>query len=693
MMFYGCVIVAVLMASVIEARATTYFVNKSGSDANSCATAQSDGASAKLTIGSGLSCATAANGDIVSVGDGVYVEQVVSSQLVAGTTFANAMTLKSTNLRGATLRPSGTSDVLDIDCNTEHHVIFDGLVLDAVNTTHTRGVVKIHGFTDACKFAHHIRIIRSEIMNTNTSAIQVATFGSLHASGDDGGYNEFIDNIVHNNGADSFANAFYIQSGHHVITGNTCYDNVGTCIALSQQNAGYPEFNVIERNRIYGNGVGATKGYGILLAGAQAANNTISRNVVYSSVDRDGIDLVESGPVNNFVYNNTVYGNAGGGILMAGSGNIARNNIVFGNTGTALTCGASNTCSNNTTADPSYVDAATANFNLSIGSVAIDAGIDVSLGFNGSAPDTGAFETIVHATCSVESGDASNLRITYTSNVRPPLLPASSITGFTARADAVNNPVTAANRVGDNRVDLTLTSAITGGQAVDYTYSTSTGNVTDSSLIGATLNQRLNGITNQSCVNNVSGAPSHVFTQTYSRWHGLYGTEAAPVVKPFSGAPANTNIQIVVGGKARIRLKVACTTADCPAIGMNPRYSRNSGSYTVIPDAFGADNIRFLGTGADPDIPTSGTTTTELLTSDHATNVACSIVRTSNAIPTVDLALNSETECEYAIELDTDAVMGDTYDLRLYDQGGAALNAYAATPRMTVTGMVAAGGN
>ena len=88
----------------------------------------------------------------------------------------------------------------------------------------------------------------------------------------------------------------------------------------------------------------------------------------------------------------------------------------------------------------------------------------------------------------------------------------------------------------------------------------------------------------------------------------------------------------------------------------------------------------------------SGTVTMELLTSDHATNVACAMVRTSDAVPNVDLSQDSESECEYALALDADVSSGDTYGFRLYNQNGSPLTDYAVTPLLTVIPMSASGG-
>ena len=96
----------------------------------------------------------------------------------------------------------------------------------------------------------------------------------------------------------------------------------------------------------------------------------------------------------------------------------------------------------------------------------------------------------------------------------------------------------------------------------------------------------------------------------------------------------------------------------------------------------GADNISWYGVTADTDIPAAGTPTTELLTSDEA-NTACAVVRTSSDYPNIALN-NSETECEYVLKISTAAPIGTTYDFRVYDGSGAAIDTYTNTPRLTV---------
>ena len=129
---------------------------------------------------------------------------------------------------------------------------------------------------------------------------------------------------------------------------------------------------------------------------------------------------------------------------------------------------------------------------------------------------------------------------------------------------------------------------------------------------------------------------------------------------------------------------------DCPSIGAVLRYSLNSGAYTAVPDTFGADNPRFIGTtNLDQNILSSTVTcciSGALTANDGSTQ------RTASAVPTFDLAQDASVVQRYILELDTDATPGDTYDFRLYDQDGTALNTYTQTGRVTVLDYTAGSG-
>ncbi len=104
----------VVAALPIMAEATTYYTDKSGSNANSCATAAtaaSNRSLAKLTIGGtggsgGGSCLTAA-GDTLIVGDGTYVEGEIS--LTASGSSGSPITIQAEHLHLAILSSTSSN--------------------------------------------------------------------------------------------------------------------------------------------------------------------------------------------------------------------------------------------------------------------------------------------------------------------------------------------------------------------------------------------------------------------------------------------------------------------------------------------------------------------------------------------------------------------------------------------------------
>lgn len=94
-----CIVAVVLggFALVEPAESATYYTDKAGSNANSCATAAtaaSDRTLAKLTISAGEGCLTTA-GDTLIVGDGTYVEGVINMN--ASGTAGNPITIRAEN--------------------------------------------------------------------------------------------------------------------------------------------------------------------------------------------------------------------------------------------------------------------------------------------------------------------------------------------------------------------------------------------------------------------------------------------------------------------------------------------------------------------------------------------------------------------------------------------------------------------
>lgn len=320
-------------------------------------------------------------------------------------------------------------------------------------------------------------------------------------------------------------------------------------------------------------------------------------------------------------------------------------------------------------------------FTLTSASTAmINAGNNLGLPFNGSGPDLGAFETLEFSSCTVTA--TTKIQVSYTNNVSPPLLPSTGVTTFTARKNAASNPLSGSGVVvADGLVELTVTNAYAAGNTADISWSS--GNLTDSSLVGGTLNQPvLQVLSNQSCTNSLTGV-TYTLTQAAFEFHDAYGTEASPTVLPLgwasTGAAENLSIAYPVygGGKLRIRFAITCTVAACPDAGYLLRYSRNAGSYTQVPDASGADGVQFCGTIAGS--PANGSATTNQL-STAGTFVPGGLIYTSNAIPLITgLSAGNKTELEYCVKYDASA--SGTYEFRVYVQDGTALNAYTFTPK------------
>jgi hypothetical protein len=103
-------VVLLAVVSVEAAQATTYYTDKAGSNANSCATAataSSDRTKAKLTILSGKGCLTAA-GDTLIVGDGTYVEGEIA-MTVSGSS-GNPITIRAENQNLAILSSTSSCE-------------------------------------------------------------------------------------------------------------------------------------------------------------------------------------------------------------------------------------------------------------------------------------------------------------------------------------------------------------------------------------------------------------------------------------------------------------------------------------------------------------------------------------------------------------------------------------------------------
>lgn len=379
-------------AATGTAWAATYYVATNGSDSN-----PGTQAAPFRTIAHGSQ--KMSGGDTLYIKAGTYNESL--------TNFKNGNPSAYTRFTAAPgdegkviIKPYG--DFVAFFSVDTAYVEVSNMVLDGMDVKFQN--VKIdHHFDPVFKGAHHIRVLRNDII------------GSRNYSGILGGTDcEIIGNRIHNSGDYGIYTGG--GGGGGLIEGNIIYDSGGYAIHLYQQ---YQHVNgwVIRNNVIYGNGKGHWKGKddrpdvwetapAVVLA---RGSSQFYNNIVYNN-PHGGVQVAHSA-TNMFVANNTVYGNGKYGIRLIkpipgenGGSKDARviNNISYGNSGPQIDDnGINTTLQNNLTTDPKFVNAAAHDFGLQAGSPAIDKGVtlaEVKTDFTGktrpegAAYDIGAFE-------------------------------------------------------------------------------------------------------------------------------------------------------------------------------------------------------------------------------------------------------------------------------------------------------------
>jgi parallel beta-helix repeat protein len=305
-----------------------------------------------------------------------------------------------------------------IQVNGKNYVTIDGF--HVTNTTKNSLEVYVQSGTST-----GVIVRNCEVDHNNVSG-----FDLLAAENADGGgtnYAEgkltnvlFENNIVH----DGTWNGVTIDSGvtNSIVRNNTSYNNThngfNTKRALNSSNRN--RGNSWIGNVSYGNGFLGGTGDGFFMAdvadnliegniahnnldtgfklspatdssGGVYNNNTFRRNIAYDN--GDACLFVSDATATKF-YNNTCYSNDGPTVYLGSNqtGTVQANNLGYQNT------------SGNVSYNPLFVNAAAADFRLCEGSgtpagsctgrsQAIDAGVNVGLPYNGSAPDLGALES------------------------------------------------------------------------------------------------------------------------------------------------------------------------------------------------------------------------------------------------------------------------------------------------------------
>ena len=374
---------------------STIYVGKSGSDANSCATALSSVATdRKLTIAAGLACLNGSE-DTLVIGDGTYQEYITNAQIVSGTGANSNIVIKAENQRQAILKPvtctptSGTNNVVWI--SGKKWITFDGLVFDAENCTGTGGAMFFNGTGTVP--SSDITLINNEIKNAQPVGNCLTIQGGPVPTG-------FVvrGNLIHDCGdpATNQYHGIYPWGTGHLIEENEVY-NIGSFgIHQFKQSASDSGSNIIRYNTIH------NVDDACIITGS-GDDNQVYGNICYSS--GGGIRISSGSARRTKVYNNTIYLNGYGIQVGTSSTNVfdteVKNNFLLDNTTNtiAISAGSTGTVQANNTAstdDTLVTDAPGGNFMPRSGSALRNGGTTTGLpsgyAFLGSAPDIGAVE-------------------------------------------------------------------------------------------------------------------------------------------------------------------------------------------------------------------------------------------------------------------------------------------------------------
>jgi parallel beta-helix repeat protein len=390
----------------VTVQAATYYVAKTGNDANGCATAQNI-ATPKLTINAGIACLTTA-GDTIYIRAGTYVENIQADNLPASGTASARITIARYQNETVTMAPGGSSAFVfwfNSAGGNKNYITIDGLILDGTSTLAAPSYPAVIYLTGG----DHNIFQNLEIKNSPGNGVLGGGIG-----------HQFLNNIIHDNGQStnySNSNGMYFNLlNNSIVRGNVAYNNecFGIRIYDSDAAQGSANNNVIERNISRNNGA-IGRGVGGINCGSQGGGflignqgNVVQNNLVYHNT---GIGIyfykesLAAANLNNAAYNNTIYGNTADGIKVNTS-NITDtqliNNLVVGNA-TQITNNGTSTVqiSNHTTGVITDCTLSTSDFRLKSGAPCIDAGTTIATVTNdfvgvlrpqGGAYDIGAYE-------------------------------------------------------------------------------------------------------------------------------------------------------------------------------------------------------------------------------------------------------------------------------------------------------------
>jgi hypothetical protein len=404
----------VLLAAPVSA--ATYYVAPSpvGNDGRACSPMAQSIATPRATIVAGIACLSA--GDTLIVRAGTYPEFITS--IPSGTSWSNIVRIAAYTGETVWITPTGGTNsrgigrVIDFR-GSEQYIELDGINLSAANI----GNVTVC----FCGSGHDIRIKNAELIGTASGTNCGIICGGESV--------ELQHLVIHGGGSGGSCGTpcatygWYTGGSNNTLEYSEIYD-VGS-LGVQIYN-GVASDNIIRFNRIHdivrtdaGTRVTGTLGLsGVLVASGN--NNLVYNNLIYNNgfaSGHSGVDVYAGGTTGTKIWNNTIYGNSGYGVHIDSGVPDAtiQNNILYGNSTAAIcTSGCKGPGSSGITydhnidsADPLFIDAGAANFQLSSNSSpAVNAGASlatVTTDFagitrpQGGIYDAGAYEFVAGA--------------------------------------------------------------------------------------------------------------------------------------------------------------------------------------------------------------------------------------------------------------------------------------------------------
>ena len=559
---------------------TNYYVATNGSDSNPGTISQPF-----ATWQKGVDVANA--GDVVYIRGGVYYTSGISQSTGYCGVFLQ-------NKNGTSSNPisivayQGEQPILDCSGMTEDGVMHLGMSIESCSYLYLKGL-EIRYVSAA---NGNISIGISFFNTTNSTFEALASHGNDGPGfGVDGDNNLFIycdayDNYDIQQGGEN-ADGF-IFGKNTARTTNTLKD----CRSWHNSDDGFDTFGnegtiIYSRCWSFNNGYGANgDGDGFKLGATYLAPLSTPQKVLTNCLAENnlgrGFDQSE-GNVLIDLYNNTSYNNKSQGFFFGDGGNLAliiKNNISYDNASPDIFQSnmvlSNNSWQNNlVVTDADFITLSDAgidgsrnsdgtlpdiNFlHLAAGSDLIDAGTDVGLPYNGSAPDLGYFESGSATTVAVpqyvssviQNSSPSKIDMTFSlalgSNV-------PAISAFKVTVNSASRTVSSVT-VSGATVSLTLASAVAYGDAVTVAYTQPSSNPLQTSAGGQVASFSAQNVTNNVASVTTVTAPVYVSSSvenaTPTKLNIVYSLSLANTV------PAASAFSVTVNSSSRTVSSVA----------------------------------------------------------------------------------------------------------------------------------------